>query len=73
MLEKKKAKFKTFFVKSLNNTEELLGVGSKKLLKYFMEKMPLELCYASIKEISSKSPALYYMLFIIHWLRVFKR
>lgn len=72
MKEKKKAKFKTFFVKCLINTGGLLEVGEKKLLKYFLDNMPLELCYAALKEMSSKSPATYYMLFVIHWLRVFK-
>jgi hypothetical protein len=56
----------------LNNTGGLLAVGQNKLLKYFMDKMSLELSYAALKEMSSKSPALYYMLFLIHWLKKFK-
>jgi hypothetical protein len=59
-------------VKFLNNTGGLLAIGQNKLARFFMEKMPLELCYASLKEMSSKSPALYYVMFLIHWLKKFK-
>lgn len=59
-------------MKLLNNGGGLLTCGQNKLIKYFMEKLPLELCYASIKEVSSKSPAPYYVMFLIHWLKKFK-
>lgn len=72
LLEKRKAKFKTFFVKFLNNGGGLLTAGQNKLALYFMEKVPLDLCYASIKEMSARSPAPYYVLFLINWLKRFK-
>lgn len=72
LLLKRKAKFKSFFVRFLTGSCGLMAIANNKLAIYFMDRLPLELCYASLKELSAKSPAPYYVMFLIHWLKKFK-